>query len=454
MMQSLKTRRLTLTALLAFCLCGVAMPRNAPAINIVLDYTLDENNWNWFGGTPEGIARRATLDAAAGFLSEIITNDDWAPLPTLNESFSLTDIFQSSINGLDGQPVFGSAESDGRGFQYDISTTNRSSVGANEYIVYVAALAFDTGTSAHAKAGWDSNDRRNAAGVAGTEFNTWGGRIYFDLSDLWYAGQNPGVDPTDDYGIQDPDKTPAFDSPDDNWQYSTTSDTWKGFDLESVDPAADGRLDLYATAVHELMHALGATTSNMQSYVGVDSNGDFIGPNLVDTFGGPVPGNGGHFEEDLQSTVWGSTDIISEATLDPNSRRGVRKYLTEIDVALLRDLGYGVASEFTSTTLAGDYNSDGQVDAADYTAWRDTNGEIGTGLATDGNRDGKVDALDYEVWSSAYGQGTPTIVPEPRSLRLVLGTVAWACCYAVSARPPRPQLTTEDLLSLRRTNHR
>ena len=406
--------RALLSCVFAFAALFCAVPPVASGIDIVLDYSLDDNNWGWFSGTPEGLARRASLDAAAGFLSEIITTDDWAALPSLNETFSMTDIFQSTIVGPSGQTLTGSPDSDGQGFAYTVPTSNRSSVGVNEYIIYVGALAFDSGTSSHAKGGWDSSDRRNAAGFAGTEFNTWGGRIYFDLSDTWYTGQNPGIDPTDDYGFQDPDKTPVFDLTTDNWDYSSASHTWKGFDLESVDPSADGKLDLYATAVHELIHALGSTSSNIPTYVGLDASGDLIGANVVAINGGPVPASGGHFATDVQSIVWNSGDIVSEVTLDPNSLRSVRKYLTELDAALLRDLGYTVASDLA---VLGDYNGDGLVNAADYTVWRDTEGST-TQLAADGNGSGTIDEADYTVWQDAFvGQAlanaSTNTIPEP-----------------------------------------
>ena len=47
--------------------------------------------------------------------------------------------------------------------------------------------------------------------------------------------------------------------------------------------------------------------------------------------------------------------------------------------------------------LAGDYNHDDIVDAADYAVWRNTNGQSGTGLAADGNGDGFVNSLDYDI---------------------------------------------------------
>ncbi len=53
--------------------------------------------------------------------------------------------------------------------------------------------------------------------------------------------------------------------------------------------------------------------------------------------------------------------------------------------------------------LAGDFNVDGVVDAADYTVYRDTLGST-TQLAADASRNGIVDAADYAVWRANFGQ--------------------------------------------------
>lgn len=79
-------------------------------------------------------------------------------------------------------------------------------------------------------------------------------------------------------------------------------------------------------------------------------------------------------------------------------------------------------------TAPGDYNFDGQVDAADYTAWRDA---LASGsLAADGNFDGVISVADYQVWQTAFGfvraplaaslSGLSTAVPEPSTVCLVL----------------------------------
>ena len=82
--------------------------------------------------------------------------------------------------------------------------------------------------------------------------------------------------------------------------------------------------------------------------------------------------------------------------------------------------------------LTGDYNSDGIIDAADYTVWRD---QLGT--TTLPNRDpsatGPVGQFDYLVWKTnfgATGTGNAAAVPEPASLLLGL----WVALIGIPIR--------------------
>lgn len=73
--------------------------------------------------------------------------------------------------------------------------------------------------------------------------------------------------------------------------------------------------------------------------------------------------------------------------------------------------------------LAGDYNRDGTVDAADYIVWRKNLGQAAAaGTSADGDFNGTIDHEDYEVWKSHFGTTLPTpisalsasnILPEP-----------------------------------------
>lgn len=87
------------------------------------------------------------------------------------------------------------------------------------------------------------------------------------------------------------------------------------------------------------------------------------------------------------------------------------------------------------TTLAGDYNKNGRVDAADYIVWRNSLTQTGSGLPADGNNSGTVDTADYTLWRSNFGKtsgsgalvddaslltGGIGSVPEPNSILCVL----------------------------------
>ena len=85
----------------------------------------------------------------------------------------------------------------------------------------------------------------------------------------------------------------------------------------------------------------------------------------------------------------------------------------------------GILSVTGPASLAGDYNDNGKVDAADYVVWR-------RGLGT------TYTQTEYDVWRAHFGQTTgngraipsaqplPAAVPEPCSLVLLcLGMIAF-----------------------------
>jgi pectinesterase len=75
--------------------------------------------------------------------------------------------------------------------------------------------------------------------------------------------------------------------------------------------------------------------------------------------------------------------------------------------------------------LAGDYNDDGSVDAADYTVWRDAVSN-GTSLENETASMGVADEEDYSAWKSNFGATNDeaaepaAALPEPAGYSLVL----------------------------------
>jgi hypothetical protein len=101
--------------------------------------------------------------------------------------------------------------------------------------------------------------------------------------------------------------------------------------------------------------------------------------------------------------------------------------LTPEQVAALHSTGAAaLLATLPPITVAGDYNKNGVVDAADYVLWRNSDGQTGAGLAADGNSDDTVDTADLDYWrtrfgsSSGSGSGDGAAVPEPGCSVLVL----------------------------------
>lgn len=115
-------------------------------------------------------------------------------------------------------------------------------------------------------------------------------------------------------------------------------------------------------------------------------------------------------------------------------RLGKRERLTELDAFI-----FHMDADLTSSELyalleaqfiAGDYNLNGLVDAADYTVWQDNFGST-TNLAADGNGDGVVNAADYTIWQDNFGSGvansTSILIPEPGTLAALLSGLLVIC---------------------------
>jgi hypothetical protein len=91
----------------------------------------------------------------------------------------------------------------------------------------------------------------------------------------------------------------------------------------------------------------------------------------------------------------------------------------------------------TGLAVAGDYNENGQVDAADYVVWRNHLGLLdpdATPAQGDGTGDGKVSFADYNYWKDRFGNTSGSgadasayAVPEPCSI-LLSGLIGLLLC--------------------------
>jgi len=129
----------------------------------------------------------------------------------------------------------------------------------------------------------------------------------------------------------------VFDT-DTNWYLDsdvTTVEAFSGFDF-------------YSVVVHELGHVLGVGTS--AAWRNDVSNNDFIGANALASYGGPVPlADSGHVDKSILSSFMGG---LQEPSLTPSIASGQRKYLTDLDWALLADVGWQVTAVPEAQTWA------------------------------------------------------------------------------------------------------
>jgi hypothetical protein len=138
-----------------------------------------------------------------------------------------------------------------------------------------------------------------------------------------------------------------------------------------------------------------------------------------------------------------------------------RGILGEFENYLLPELATGlgwsvfqISNRIYLQVIAGDYNGNGIVDAADYALWRDTmdpNLIVEQGTGADGNRDGVVNQWDYDIWKRFFGQrivgaagsgasssmatsGGAFSVPEPTAALLLIA--AGFCLLPAARRRP------------------
>jgi beta-lactamase superfamily II metal-dependent hydrolase len=141
--------------------------------------------------------------------------------------------------------------------------------------------------------------------------------------------------------------------------------------------------------------------------------------------------------------LWPAQDWLYDAPPDSPHYTSwqVRQWMEELGVMEnyvmkdgLHEIDLGPVPD--ASTMAGDYNGDGTVDAADYVLWRSTlDTSVVPGRGADGNANGTIDEGDYALWQARFGNtvpalGTSTAVPEPAALPLALlaislGLVRW-----------------------------
>jgi len=269
-------------------------------LTIQFDYSKDTNNF--FGTT--GSAQRNTLEAAATYLSSFLNAQSLAAITPTGTS-TTGDRWNSS-------PLDPST-----GVSFNIGTAGApasagASIAANTVVIYVGGYNLPTVNQiAYGSQGaWSWN------GTAG-----WGNTVnYRGMAGSFYAPNLGSI---------------SFDTPT-SWYFDN--------DITTVETFA-GQYDFFSVAVHEMIHVLGQFDSAGYAWTSKISGSNFTGTNAVTEFGGNVPLtlDKDHWAEGTASYIAGTTPVanmVQEALMDPTFNFNVRKYITELDLAGLADMGY------------------------------------------------------------------------------------------------------------------
>jgi hypothetical protein len=321
----------------------------APGIVIQLDYTFDAANGNFFG---TNTVARAAVEAAAANLNAAI-------LPTLGAIN--TDTF-TGINGSTTAVI-----------EWDLSFSNPATNAPVQsevftpipsdtltFYVAMASLSGNTlGRSGPAAAAvqfsgngfpaeWDTA-LDNAEGASNAVMSRGGGPVMGSLSGQVPLGSAPG-----NYSVRFGalGGVLSLDNDSDNNGVGDTAAALENYwHFNHTTAVTAGKNDFYSVALHEMIHALGLGASdtwdslyNDTTWFGLNAralNGG-SGVGLVDT-------DEAHIAEGLMSRRL-TDGLMQEVVMDPSIVVGTRKFLTEMDLAFLRDLGYATIPEPAAAT--------------------------------------------------------------------------------------------------------
>lgn len=193
-------------------------------------------------------------------------------------------------------------------------------------------------------------------------------------------------------------------------------------------------------------------TANGLANIGDNGISAFVGDNLLtfqgghDVIAGVIAHEIGH-NLGLKHAASGGANVMSpggtSAQLSAAQISAVFQTIGRNDsVAYIPPGGTGFPLPY-SVPVAGDYNEDGFINAADFAVWRNTLGSS-TNLAADGNGNQTIDTGDYTIWKGNFGKSAPlgsaeaqsnlAGVPEPATCVLLLSALmSWAAARMVYA---------------------
>jgi uncharacterized membrane protein len=189
-----------------------------------------------------------------------------------------------------------------------------------------------------------------------------------------------------------------------------------GLWMNATSVSADGSVVVGYTATD------GANISNVQ-----DNKEGRIKPVIWDAFHGP------RYLVDVLVNEYGLGEALAGWTLSlPRGISGDGRSIIGRSPDPAGDIQAWIAYLGSPSSLAGDFNNDDAVNAADLALWRTGFGLSDTATHSDGDADGEqdVDGADFLLWQRQHGSGPSTLggsseVPEPSTMSMLMIGGCW-----------------------------
>ena len=324
----------------------------ASALTIQLDYTYDASTDNFFAqnATARAAVERAATDLSAaltGPLNPVATDQytgtngstsltfDWALLfenPSVEGSQIRLDNFAFSNDvvtifvGM--RPLLGTTLGEGgpAGVAFSARSQGPSNTINSELPGAVDAAEAASNIAMTRGAGPVTGSLNGSFSVPDSSYDLRYGAL---AGTLWFDND------TNNDGIVDTAATLA-----NSWHFNAASSV------------ATGKNDFYSVALHEMLHAIGYGVSDTwESNV---SSTSWLGPNAVALNNGSganlLSSDSAHLRSGLVSPRL-TDGVLQEVVMDPTLTVGSRKLLTQMDFAILRDLGYTTVPEPATAAL-------------------------------------------------------------------------------------------------------
>jgi hypothetical protein len=326
----------------------------ASAVTVVVDYSLDGGYFSTAAPGSDAEKAKLAIEAAAQDLNAALNA----------ESVSLNAVESMAFSGSDPDRTLQAT------FDWDLKLADPTDPSAGNVTIQNFALASNVFTVFAGRAAMlDSADALGegapATGVYSLNYETNGDDVAaiaaiqsaVDYSNgILLRGAGPVITSSDP---ESPGSQVAFTSG--TFKYTVklgalagfltfnSGETWH-FDHTTM-PGAN-EYDFYTVMLHEMMHTMGFGTSNTWNSLRANANKDWTGLNaiianvtgvgLINDVLDAKP-DGSHIKNGTMSkTIVG--DTAQEAVMTASLAKNQRRFLTKLDIAFLKDLGYGPAT--------------------------------------------------------------------------------------------------------------